>query len=68
MVRQTYQLMVVCHCNAVSDREIRSAVASGALDAEGIATRCKAGTRCGNCIPVVEAILSEVAVTISVAA
>ena len=60
--------MVVCHCNAVSDREIRSAVAAGAMDADDIAARCSAGNRCGSCVPVVQAILSEVAVTISVAA
>lgn len=60
--------MVVCHCNAVSDREIRSAVAAGAMDAQDIERACTAGNRCGGCIPVVEAILSEVAVSISVAA
>lgn len=60
--------MVVCHCNAVSDREIRSAVASGAMDADDVALHCNAGSRCGNCVPVVQAILAEVAVTIAVAA
>lgn len=60
--------MVVCHCNAVSDREIRSAVAAGAMDADDLARHCSAGTRCGGCIPVVEAILSETAVAISFAA
>lgn len=68
MVRQTYQPMVVCHCNVVSDHEIRAAVAAGALDADGLAAHCDAGTRCGGCVPVVEAILAEVAVAISVAA
>ncbi len=60
--------MVVCHCNAVSDREIRSAVAAGAMDARDIERACTAGSRCGGCVPVVEAILSEVAVSISIAA
>ena len=67
-VRQTYHLMVVCHCSAVSDHEIRAAVAAGALDADGLARHCDAGTRCGGCLPVVEAILGEVAVAFSVAA
>ena len=67
MVRQTYQLMVVCHCNAVSDHEIRAAVAAGACDAEGLAASCNAGTRCGGCRPVVDAILSETTVTIATA-
>lgn len=60
--------MVVCHCNAVSDNEIRSAVAAGAMDADDLARHCGAGARCGGCAPVVQAILSETAVTISVAA
>ena len=68
LVRQTYQLMVVCHCNAVSDHEIRAAVAAGACDAEGLAASCNAGTRCGGCQPVVDAILSETTVTIATAA
>ncbi len=68
MVRQTYHLMVVCHCNVVSDREIRAAVAAGAVDADALAEHCRAGTRCGGCVPVVEAILAEVAVSVSVAA
>jgi len=56
--------MVVCHCNAVNDREIRAEILAGALDAEGVAERCDAGTRCGSCRPVVEALLAEHGVTI----
>jgi bacterioferritin-associated ferredoxin len=56
--------MVVCHCNVVSDREIRAQVAAGALDADDIAERCRAGARCGGCKPVVEAILAEERVSI----
>lgn len=56
--------MVVCHCNAVNDRVIRSEILAGALDAEDVAQRCDAGTRCGSCRPVVEALLAEHGVTI----
>ena len=63
-VRQTYPSMVVCHCNAVNDREIRAEILAGALDAEGVAERCNAGTRCGSCRPVVEALIAEHGVTI----
>jgi bacterioferritin-associated ferredoxin len=51
--------MVVCHCHVVSDRELRAEIASGALDATDLAMRCGAGSRCGGCGPVVEAILAE---------
>lgn len=51
--------MVVCHCNAVSDREIREQVRAGALDADDIAARCAAGARCGGCLEVVESLVAE---------
>ena len=56
--------MVICHCNAVNDREIRAEILAGALDAEGVAERCNAGTRCGGCKPIVEALIAEHGVTI----
>ena len=57
--------MVVCHCNVVSDREIRALVQAGALDADAVAALCQAGTRCGGCVPVVEALLAEATVSVS---
>ena len=56
--------MVVCHCHAVSDREIREEIRSGALDAESLAERCGAGSRCGGCGPVVAALLAETSVAL----
>jgi bacterioferritin-associated ferredoxin len=56
--------MVVCHCNAVSDREIRSEILAGALGPDEVAERCGAGDRCGSCRPVVEALLAEQGVAI----
>ena len=60
--------MVVCHCNAVSDSEIRAQILAGALDAEGLAAGCGAGARCGGCVAVVEALLTESRVAITTAA
>jgi bacterioferritin-associated ferredoxin len=51
--------MVVCHCNVVSDREVRAQIRAGALDAEDVAARCAAGTGCGGCRPLVEALIAE---------
>ncbi|CAN5722392.1 hypothetical protein BH10ACT1_BH10ACT1_29730 [soil metagenome] len=56
--------MVVCHCNAVSDREIRQEILSGALDADDVAARCDAGGHCGGCRPVIDALLAEAGVSI----
>jgi bacterioferritin-associated ferredoxin len=52
--------MVICHCLAVNDRAIRAEIAAGALDPDDLAARCGAGTRCGSCRPVLEAILATV--------
>jgi bacterioferritin-associated ferredoxin len=51
--------MVVCQCYAVNDRTIRAEIASGALDADDVAQRCGAGSRCGGCRTVVEELLHE---------
>ena len=51
--------MVVCHCRAVNDRAIVAEILSGALDADALADRCGAGSRCGGCRPVVEALIAE---------
>jgi bacterioferritin-associated ferredoxin len=52
--------MVICHCTAVNDKAIRAEIEAGALDAESLAERCGAGSRCGSCLPVLEAILATV--------
>lgn len=51
--------MMVCHCAVVSDREIRAQVVAGALDADDIARRCGAASRCGGCRVLVEALVAE---------
>lgn len=53
--------MIVCHCEVVSDRLIRTEVDRGAVTAEEIAQRCGAGAHCGSCRPTVAALLAALA-------
>ena len=52
-------LMVVCHCKAVFEREVRDLVRSGALSQPEVARSCGAGTDCGLCRPVLDEIIAE---------
>jgi bacterioferritin-associated ferredoxin len=49
--------MIVCVCNAVSDRHIRSAVEAGAGSMRDLARELRVGTCCGKCIPEAKAAL-----------
>jgi bacterioferritin-associated ferredoxin len=50
--------VIVCHCNAVSDRRIHAEAGLGATTIEDIISRCAAGSDCGRCLPRVEKVLS----------
>jgi bacterioferritin-associated ferredoxin len=41
--------VIICHCEAVSDRIVRSTIRGGALDLDEVAARCGAGAHCGGC-------------------
>lgn len=43
--------MIVCVCQAVSDREIRSAVKGGASSLRDLTRELGVGTCCGKCLP-----------------
>ncbi len=49
--------MYVCGCRAVTDREVHEAVQAGARSAAEVADRCGAGSRCGNCLDLVLAVV-----------
>jgi len=46
--------VIICSCEAVSDRTVDAAVASGAASVCSIADKCGAGARCGGCWPELE--------------
>jgi bacterioferritin-associated ferredoxin len=41
--------VIICHCEAVSDRAIRTAIQGGAIDLDAITANCGAGGGCGGC-------------------
>lgn len=49
--------MIICHCKAVSDRDIRRTVRMGANSTTEVERLCGAGTDCGSCRPTVETVL-----------
>ncbi|HSL59804.1 MAG TPA: (2Fe-2S)-binding protein [Acidimicrobiales bacterium] len=48
----------MCHCHGVNDDEIGAEIDAGARTVDEIGARCGAGTGCGGCRPVVEAVLA----------
>jgi bacterioferritin-associated ferredoxin len=53
--------VVVCHCEVVTDADVRAVIASGAGDVDQVTDRCGAAGRCGGCLPAVEDLLEEAA-------
>jgi len=53
--------MFLCHCRAVTDREIREAIAAGARDLDEIGRHCGAGITCGGCCPLLQEFLDQAA-------
>ena len=51
--------MLVCHCKAKTEGQIRVAVRSGSRTCHEVGRACGAGTDCKGCLPSIMAILSE---------
>lgn len=51
--------MYVCICKAVSDQDIKEAVANGAEDLLTIQSRLGAATGCGGCADYAEQVINE---------
>ncbi len=51
--------MYVCICNAITDTEIREAMASGVTDLWGLQAQLGVATNCGSCKEVAAEILHE---------
>jgi bacterioferritin-associated ferredoxin len=57
-IRVHNSAMIVCVCNAVSDRQIRAAVKGGAASLRDLTRDLGVGTCCGKCLPEAKAALS----------
>jgi bacterioferritin-associated ferredoxin len=51
--------VIVCHCRATSDREIRRAVRNGAVSLHEVSSACGAASGCGGCAEVVHEIIAS---------
>jgi bacterioferritin-associated ferredoxin len=51
--------VLVCHCHAINEREIRDAIAAGARDEFDVTDLCGAGSDCGGCVPTISKLLGE---------
>jgi bacterioferritin-associated ferredoxin len=49
--------MYICHCKAVTDRAVKTAIDAGARSVADVTARCRAGGGCGNCHEVLLALL-----------
>ena len=49
--------MYICHCRAVTDASIRSAIDAGARTIDEVSAHCRAGTGCRGCWPALFALL-----------
>jgi len=46
--------VILCICQAVSDREVDAAIQDGARSVADVARACGAGRHCGCCCPAIE--------------
>lgn len=51
--------MLVCHCKRVCDRTVREVVQCGARSVDDVGEACRAGTGCGGCRPLIDALIDE---------
>lgn len=51
--------MYVCHCEAVTDRTVDAAIASGADTVDDVTSRCRAGGGCGGCHSTLQALIDD---------
>ncbi|WP_310719729.1 (2Fe-2S)-binding protein [Streptomyces lydicus] len=51
--------MYVCSCFGITEQQVREHAGTGACTPREIASACKAGTDCGNCVRRIQALLGR---------
>ncbi|WP_024871951.1 (2Fe-2S)-binding protein [Tolumonas lignilytica] len=51
--------MIICHCHAVNDRQIKEAIAHGIDSVRGLNRELNVGNTCGQCLPQVRRVLES---------
>lgn len=51
--------MIICHCHAVNDRQIKAAVANGIDTVRGLNRELGIGNTCGQCLPQARRVLEN---------
>jgi len=52
--------MIICHCTAATDREIRRCAQEGRPSCRAVAEASGAGAACKGCVPAIQKLLREV--------
>tara|TARA_Y100000592_G_scaffold10195_1_gene14425 strand:+ start:2780 stop:2965 length:186 start_codon:yes stop_codon:yes gene_type:complete len=52
--------MIVCHCNSISEEELRKAISSGAKDFLKYSDKTGIGDECGTCLYFAQAIFERI--------
>jgi bacterioferritin-associated ferredoxin len=56
--------VILCHCNVVTDRAVRAAIAAGVDDLAAVTARCGAAADCQGCVPAIEELLADAAAAV----
>ena len=57
--------MIICHCHAVNDRQIKEAVTNGVTSVRGLHRELNVGNTCGQCLPQARRVLESALMQIS---
>lgn len=51
--------MIICHCHAVNERQLKDAIANGADTVRALNKELQVGNTCGQCLPQVRRVLES---------